>query len=168
MSVTPPVATYVRYSHSPPATLRQDKLSPAHPAGLWAVARLHDFLPVPAGADPTVHDIFQSRELARRSSPQIITDPRTVAAFKLSFGTSALAALFNAFPGLLVAWTLVRYPFPGRRIVDGLVDLPFALPTAVAGICLSAVYAENGWIGSHLYHCILHSARAGQCAWQPF
>jgi sulfate transport system permease protein len=82
---------------------------------------------------------------------QIILDPRTVAAFKLSFGTSALAALFNAFLGLLVAWTLVRYPFPGRRIVDGLVDLPFALPTAVAGICLSAVYAENGWIGSHLY-----------------
>ncbi len=80
-----------------------------------------------------------------------ISDPRTVAAFKLSFGTSALAAALNAVFGLGVAWTLVRYPFPGRRLVDGLVDLPFALPTAVAGICLSAVYAENGWIGSHLY-----------------
>ena len=79
-----------------------------------------------------------------------ITDPRTVAAFKLSFGTSALAAALNAVFGLLVAWTLVRYPFPGRRVIDGLVDLPFALPTAVAGICLSAVYAENGWIGRWL------------------
>ncbi len=81
---------------------------------------------------------------------QTITDPRTVAAFKLSFGTSALAAALNAVFGLLVAWTLVRYPFPGRRVIDGLVDLPFALPTAVAGICLSAVYAENGWIGRWL------------------
>ena len=79
-----------------------------------------------------------------------ITDPRTVAAFKLSFGTSALAAALNSVFGLLVAWTLVRYPFPGRRVIDGLVDLPFALPTAVAGICLSAVYAENGWIGQWL------------------
>ena len=81
---------------------------------------------------------------------QTITDPRTVAAFKLTFGTSALAAALNAVFGLLVAWTLVRYPFPGRRLIDGLVDLPFALPTAVAGICLSAVYAENGWIGRWL------------------
>ena len=81
---------------------------------------------------------------------QTITDPRTIAAFKLSFGTSALAAALNAVFGLLVAWTLVRYPFPGRRVIDGLVDLPFALPTAVAGICLSAVYAENGWIGRWL------------------
>ncbi len=81
---------------------------------------------------------------------QTITDPRTVAAFKLSFGTSALAASLNAVFGLLVAWTLVRYPFPGRRVIDGLVDLPFALPTAVAGICLSAVYAENGWMGRWL------------------
>lgn len=88
---------------------------------------------------------------------QTIADPRTVAAFKLSFGTSALAAALNAVFGLLVAWTLVRYPFPGRRVIDGLVDLPFALPTAVAGICLSAVYAENGWIGQHLYK--LHLAR---------
>ena len=94
---------------------------------------------------------FKAAALSHTQFQQIIFDPRTVAAFKLSFGTSALAALFNAFAGLLVAWTLVRYPFPGRRIVDGLVDLPFALPTAVAGICLSAVYAENGWIGSHLY-----------------
>jgi sulfate transport system permease protein len=95
---------------------------------------------------------FKAAALSPAKFAAVIGDPRTVAAFKLSFGTSALAALFNAFAGLLVAWTLVRYPFPGRRIIDGLVDLPFALPTAVAGICLSAVYAENGWIGSRLYH----------------
>ena len=82
---------------------------------------------------------------------QTVSNPETVAALKLSFGASALAAALNAVFGLLVAWTLVRYPFPGRRLIDGLVDLPFALPTAVAGICLTAVYAENGWIGQHLY-----------------
>lgn len=101
---------------------------------------------------PLSTTFFKAASLSLAKFAQVIMDPRTVAAFKLSFGTSALAALFNAFAGLLVAWTLVRYPFPGRRIVDGLVDLPFALPTAVAGICLSAVYAENGWIGSRLYH----------------
>ena len=101
---------------------------------------------------PLSTTFFKAATLSPSKFAAVITDPRTVAAFKLSFGTSALAALFNAFAGLSVAWTLVRYPFPGRRIVDGLVDLPFALPTAVAGICLSAVYAENGWIGSHLYH----------------
>ncbi len=89
---------------------------------------------------------------------QIITDPRTIAAFKLTFGASALAALINAFFGLLVAWTLVRYSFPGRRVIDGLVDLPFALPTAVAGICLSAVYADNGWIGRYLAPHNIHVA----------
>ncbi len=101
---------------------------------------------------PLSTTFFKAAELSPAKFAAVIADPRTVAALKLSFGTSALAALFNAFAGLLVAWTLVRYPFPGRRFVDGLVDLPFALPTAVAGICLSAVYAENGWIGSRLYH----------------
>ena len=81
---------------------------------------------------------------------QIITDEEVVAAYKLSFGASALAAALNLFFGLLVAWVLVRYRFPGRRLVDGLVDLPFALPTAVAGICLTTVYSRNGWVGSRL------------------
>jgi sulfate transport system permease protein len=76
--------------------------------------------------------------------------PRVLAAFRISFGTSVAAALINAVFGLLVAWVLVRYEFPGRRIVDALVDLPFALPTAVAGIALSALYAGNGWIGGLL------------------
>src|SRR5712691_2329323 len=80
----------------------------------------------------------------------IVTDEQVQAAYKLSFGASLLGALINAIFGLLVAWVLVRYRFPGKRIVDGLVDLPFALPTAVAGIALTAIYSENGWIGRHL------------------
>jgi sulfate transport system permease protein len=79
-----------------------------------------------------------------------ITAPRVLASYRISFGVSFLAGVINAVFGLLVAWVLVRYPFPGRRIVDALVDLPFALPTAVAGIALTAVYAENGWIGGPL------------------
>jgi sulfate transport system permease protein len=76
-----------------------------------------------------------------------VTNPRVIASLELSFGASLAAAAVNAVFGLLVAWVLVRYPFPGRRVVDALVDLPFALPTAVAGIALTAIYAGNGWIG---------------------
>lgn len=79
-----------------------------------------------------------------------VSAPRALAAYRLSFGASALAALINAIFGVLVAWVLVRYRFPGKRVVDGLVDLPFALPTAVAGISLAALYAHNGWIGQLL------------------
>lgn len=76
--------------------------------------------------------------------------PRAMAAYRLSFGTAAAAGLVNAVFGLLVAWVLVRYTFPGKRVVSALVDLPFALPTAVAGIALTALYAPNGWIGQYL------------------
>ncbi len=76
--------------------------------------------------------------------------PRTLAAYRLSFGAAFAAALINAVFGLLVAWVLERYSFPGKRLVDGLVDLPFALPTAVAGIVLTTFYAGNGWIGRYL------------------
>lgn len=79
-----------------------------------------------------------------------VLDPRVVASYKLSFGASFTAALINVVFGVLLAWVLVRYPFPGKRMVDGLVDLPFALPTAVAGIALTTLYAPNGWIGSLL------------------
>jgi sulfate transport system permease protein len=79
-----------------------------------------------------------------------VTAPRVLAALELSFGTSLLAAAINAVFGFIVAWVLVRYDFPGRRIVDAFVDIPFALPTAVAGIALTSLYAENGWIGSLL------------------
>ncbi|MBA4099997.1 MAG: sulfate ABC transporter permease subunit CysT [Rhodospirillum sp.] len=78
----------------------------------------------------------------------VLTDNRVLAALRLSFGAAFIAALVNAFFGLIVAWILVRYDFPGKRIVDALVDLPFALPTAVAGIALATIYAPNGWIGS--------------------
>lgn len=76
-----------------------------------------------------------------------VTTPRVVASYRLTFGASFAAALVNAVFGLLVAWVLVRYRFPGKKLVDALVDLPFALPTAVAGIALTALYAGNGWIG---------------------
>jgi sulfate transport system permease protein len=76
-----------------------------------------------------------------------VLDPRVVASYKLSFGASLAAGLINAIFGVLLAWVLVRYSFPGKKIIDGLVDLPFALPTAVAGIALTTVYAPNGWIG---------------------
>ncbi|GAB3660827.1 sulfate ABC transporter permease subunit CysT [Ramlibacter alkalitolerans] len=79
-----------------------------------------------------------------------ISSPRVLAAYRLTFGASFLAALVNVVFGLLVAWVLVRYTFPGKRIVDALVDLPFALPTAVAGISLTALLAGNGWIGQYL------------------
>jgi len=79
-----------------------------------------------------------------------ITQPRVLHALKLSFGAAAVAALINSVFGFIVAWVLVRYRFPFKRVVDALVDLPFALPTAVAGIALSALYAGNGWLGAPL------------------
>src|ERR1700676_1621064 len=80
----------------------------------------------------------------------VVTAPRVIASLRLSFGASLSAALINAIFGLIVAWVLVRYTFPSKRLVDALVDLPFALPTAVAGIALTALYAPNGWIGALL------------------
>ncbi len=79
-----------------------------------------------------------------------ITDPRVVASYRLTFGAAFAAAAANAVLGLLVAWVLVRYPFPGRRLIDALVDLPFALPTAVAGITLTTLYSGKGWLGRWL------------------
>lgn len=80
----------------------------------------------------------------------VATSPRTLAALKLSFFGAFFAATVNAVFGLILAWVLVRYDFPGRRLIDAAVDLPFALPTAVAGIALAAIYAPNGWVGSLL------------------
>jgi sulfate transport system permease protein len=80
----------------------------------------------------------------------IVTAPRVVASYRLTFGASLAAALINTVFGLVVAWVLVRYPFPGRRVADALVDLPFALPTAVAGIALTGLFAPNGWFGALL------------------
>jgi sulfate transport system permease protein len=79
-----------------------------------------------------------------------VASPRVIAAYRLSFGASLAAGFVNMVFGLIVAWVLVRYSFPGKRIVDALVDLPFALPTAVAGIALTSLYAPNGWVGRYL------------------
>lgn len=79
-----------------------------------------------------------------------VTEPRVLASYRLSFGAALLAALINLVAGVVVAWVLVRYRFPGKRLFDALVDLPFALPTAVAGIALTALYAPNGWLGEPL------------------
>jgi sulfate/thiosulfate transport system permease protein len=79
-----------------------------------------------------------------------VTDARVLASYRLTFGASLIAALVNLVAGVVVAWVLVRYEFPGKRLVDALVDLPFALPTAVAGIALTALYAPNGWLGAPL------------------
>jgi sulfate/thiosulfate transport system permease protein len=80
----------------------------------------------------------------------VVTHPRALAAYRLTFGASAISALVNAVMGLLLAWVLVRYQFFGKSVVDALVDLPFALPTAVAGIAMTTAYAENGWLGAPL------------------
>ena len=81
---------------------------------------------------------------------EAVFDPRTLAAWRLTFGTALIASLINAAFGLIVAWTLVRYDFPGRRLLDALIDVPFALPTAVSGIALTAIYSPNGWLGRWL------------------
>ena len=80
----------------------------------------------------------------------VVTDPRAIASYRLTFGASLVGALINGIFGSIIAWMLVRYRFPGRSVVDALVDLPFALPTAVAGITLTSIYASNGWIGRYL------------------
>jgi len=94
--------------------------------------------------------VFKTASLGWHDFWQLATDPRTIAALKVSFGISLLAAAINAVFGLIVTWVLVRYEFPGRRLLDAFIDLPFALPTAVAGIALTAIYAPHGWVGQFL------------------
>jgi sulfate transport system permease protein len=93
---------------------------------------------------------FKSSSLDLSQFWAIASGERALASYRVTFGASLLAALINAVFGLIVAWVLVRYNFPGKRLVDSLVDLPFALPTAVAGITLATLYAGNGWVGRHL------------------
>lgn len=99
---------------------------------------------------PLASLFFKTASLSWEQFWQTVTDPRVLASYKLTFGASLLGALINALFGFIVAWTLVRYHFPGKRFIDSLVDLPFALPTAVSGIALTAVYSANGWIGRWL------------------
>lgn len=99
---------------------------------------------------PLVAVFAKTLEMSWDSFWAVVSSPRVVATYQLSFGASLLAAAVNTVFGLLLAWALVRYSFPGKKIVDALVDLPFALPTAVAGIALTALYAPNGWLGQWL------------------
>jgi sulfate transport system permease protein len=94
--------------------------------------------------------VVKSTSLEWHEFWKTVASPRVIASYKLTFGTALAAAIVNAVFGFVVAWTLVRYRFPGKRIVDAIVDLPFALPTAVSGIALTAIYSQNGWIGQYL------------------
>lgn len=97
---------------------------------------------------PLASTFLKASSLTWEQFWHVTTTPRVLASYRLSFGTALIAAAINAVFGLLLAWSLVRYRFPGKKLVDSLVDLPFALPTAVAGIALTAIYARNGWVGS--------------------
>jgi sulfate transport system permease protein len=99
---------------------------------------------------PLAAVFIKSATLSASEFWAIVSTPRVVATYKLSFGASLLAAAINVVFGVLLAWSLVRYTFPGKKLVDALIDLPFALPTAVAGISLTALYAKNGWLGQYL------------------
>jgi sulfate transport system permease protein len=94
--------------------------------------------------------VFKTAGLSWHDFMETVTAPRVMASYKVTFGAAIIAAVINSIFGVLVAWVLVRYRFPGRRIVDALVDLPFALPTAVAGITLATIYSPNGWMGRFL------------------
>ena len=102
--------------------------------------------------------IFKTAELTRDQFWSIVSDERAVASYRLTFGSALMAAALNAVFGFIVAWTLVRYRFPAKRLIDALVDLPFALPTAVSGIALTAIYAPTGWIGRFLAPLGIHAA----------
>ena len=94
--------------------------------------------------------VFRTTGLTWGEFISTVTAPRVLASYKVTYGAAMIAAVINSIFGVLVAWVLVRYRFPGRRIVDALVDLPFALPTAVAGITLATIYSPNGWVGRYL------------------
>ena len=126
------------------ASLRQPSALPGFGLALgFTLAALSLIVLIPLAAL-----VLRAASIGPSAFFEIATDPRTLAALRLSFGTALMAALLNAVFGLLIAWVLVRYRFPGRRIIDAAVDLPFALPTAVAGIAMAAIYAPNGAIGS--------------------
>ena len=127
-----------------PSSLRQPSALPGFGLALgFTLAALSLIVLIPLAAL-----VLRAASIGPADFFKIASDPRTLAALRLSFGTALIAALINTVFGLLIAWVLVRYRFPGRRIIDAAVDLPFALPTAVAGISMAAIYAPNGPIGS--------------------
>src|SRR5215831_4403579 len=99
---------------------------------------------------PLAACVLKASSLSWEEFWRVVTSPVAVAAYRLSFATAFVAALINAVCGLAVAWVLVRYEFPGRKLLDALVDLPLALPTAVAGITFASLYSPDGWFGQHL------------------
>ncbi|WP_039918669.1 sulfate ABC transporter permease subunit CysT [Cellvibrio mixtus] len=99
---------------------------------------------------PAITLVMQSLQITWDKFVFYITDPRLLSSFRVTFLAAGIATFFNLLLGLLLAWILVRYQFPGKKLIDTLIDLPFALPTAVAGLTLSALFAENGWIGQWL------------------
>src|SRR5258707_1850596 len=99
---------------------------------------------------PVTTTLLKASSLSWQQFWHIAASPRAIASYRLTFGASLIGAVINLFFGVLVAWVLVRYSFPGKRLFDSLVDLPFALPTAVAGIALTTIYAPNGWLGKPL------------------
>jgi len=107
---------------------------------------------------PLAATFLKSATLTWPAFWKAVASPRVVASYKLSFGASFIGALINLLFGLIVAWVLIRYHFFGKKVVDALVDLPFALPTAVAGIALATVYSKNGWIGHYLDKVGIHAA----------
>lgn len=127
-----------------PSSLRQPSALPGFGLALgFTLAALSLIVLIPLAAL-----VLNAASIGPAEFLKVASDPRTLAALRLSFGTALVAALINTVFGLLITWVLVRYRFPGRRIIDAAVDLPFALPTAVAGIAMAAIYAPNGPIGS--------------------
>ena len=145
-STSPTAALPLPGGLMPPRPQRPRRVLPGFGLSLgYAITYLSLLVLIPLSAV-----FFKTATLGWDAFWNVVTAPRVVASYKLSFGTSLVAAGINAVFGLLLAWSLVRYTFPGKRIVDALIDLPFALPTAVAGIALTALYAGNGWFGSVL------------------
>ena len=99
---------------------------------------------------PLTAMIVKASGISYAAFVKLLFDPEVVASYKISFGTSFLAAVINSVFGFAIAWSLTRYNFPGRKLIDALIDMPFALPTAVSGIALTAVFAQDGWLGQHL------------------
>lgn len=128
------------------ASVRSSRVLPGFGLSLgYTIAYLSLIVLVPLSAV-----FLKASSLSLSEFWSVVTAPRVLASYRLSFGASLLAAAINTVFGLMLAWVLVRYRFPGKKIVDSLVDLPFALPTAVAGIALTALYAKNGWLGQYL------------------
>jgi sulfate transport system permease protein len=131
-------------SQATAATFRKPSVIPGFGLALgFTLTYLSLIVLIPLGAL-----ILKTASLGWADFWRLATDARTLAALRVSFGLSLLAAAINAVFGLIVTWVLVRYEFPGRKLLDAFIDLPFALPTAVAGISLTAIYAPNGWIGA--------------------